>query len=63
MFHVTRARSSRQRVLRIRTQLVSIEMLITHGPTVLPAHTAEQQIDLVVCFLSHYTTGAAEERT
>jgi putative N-acetylmannosamine-6-phosphate epimerase len=54
MLRVTRARRRRQRVLRIRAQLVPIQMLAEIS-IVVPSHAAQQQINFVVCFLSHYT--------
>src|SRR6185503_8803614 len=60
MFGVARARRRGQRVLRERTQLVSVEMSIVRrclrvarNVAVSTAHAPQQQIDLVVCFAFH----------
>src|SRR5689334_21244766 len=70
MFGVTRARRCGQRVLRIRTKFIRIEMSIvgarlntTRHIVVAPSHAPQQQIHLVVCFLTHCRRKTAKDRT
>jgi hypothetical protein len=70
MFGVTRARRRGQSVLRIRTKFVRIEMSIVSArydgarhTVVAPSHAPQQQIYLVVCFLTHCRRKTAKDRT
>src|SRR4026208_1706388 len=53
MLRVTRARRGRHYTLRIRTELIGIEMIAGRGGLLLPPHSPQQKIHLIVSFLSH----------